>query len=333
MNAQKNQVTCRICGTPGGEKFQVREMLFGSRQVFDYFQCPSCGCLQIEKIPDDMSAHYPDDYYSFALKTKKTRPWVSWLRTKRARYAIEKKGIIGKTLYTRKKPDPLICLYGDIGVKLTDSILDVGGGGGAHAKLLRQTGFKDALAIDKFIEQDIYLDGELLTKKADLFEIKGQFDLITFHHSFEHMDGGLKILDRAKKLLAPGGRILIRIPCVSSKAWQHYGVNWMALDAPRHFYLHSHDSMRQLATQASLNVKDLWCDSNMIQFWGSEQYAKDIPLNDARSYNVDPENSIFSKDDIARFQRQTEQVNKELQGDTICVLLETDQPSAMASER
>jgi len=321
MNKQKNQVTCRICGAPDGKKFNVREMLFGTREKFDYFQCPTCQCLQIENVPRDMSAHYPDGYYSFALKTKKTRPWVNWLRKKRARYAIDKKGIIGALLNVQKKPDPLICLYGDIGVQFGDRILDVGGGGGSHVKQLRAIGFDDALAIDKFIEQDIYLDGRLLTQKADLFDISEKFNLITFHHSFEHMDGGLDILQRAKKLLKPGGRILIRIPCVTSDAWEKYGVNWMALDAPRHFYLHSHDSIRMMAEKTGLTINNLWCDSNMIQFWGSEQYAQDIPLNDPRSYNIAAENSIFNNSEIAEFERKTVELNKAGRGDTICVLL------------
>ncbi len=58
--------TCRICGTRGDfALFHTREMLHGTRQPFDYFECASCGCVRITDVPDDLSLFYPDNYFSF----------------------------------------------------------------------------------------------------------------------------------------------------------------------------------------------------------------------------------------------------------------------------
>ena len=37
---------CRVCGHPGPHAtFQVREMMLGTRDVFDYFECSGCGTV------------------------------------------------------------------------------------------------------------------------------------------------------------------------------------------------------------------------------------------------------------------------------------------------
>ena len=57
---------CRICGNADGNTaYDVREMMFGTREIFRYFRCAACGCLQIAEVPADLSAYYPPDYCSF----------------------------------------------------------------------------------------------------------------------------------------------------------------------------------------------------------------------------------------------------------------------------
>jgi len=111
------------------------------------------------------------------------------------------------------------------------------------------------------------------------------------------------------------------VPTVSSAAWDRYGTDWVQLDAPRHLYLHSHRSLALAAAQAGLKVAALACDSTSFQFWGSEQYRRDIALNDATSYAVDPGASIFSVGDIARFEADAQRLNRERRGDQIDALL------------
>ena len=44
-------------------------------------------------------------------------------------------------------------------------------------------------------------------------------------HSLEHMPDQMNALSQARRLLAPGGRVLIRVPAVSSDAIEHYHEN------------------------------------------------------------------------------------------------------------
>jgi len=45
--------------------FVAKEMMFGFRESFHYFECSNCGCVQIVPIPDDIKKYYPTNYYSF----------------------------------------------------------------------------------------------------------------------------------------------------------------------------------------------------------------------------------------------------------------------------
>ncbi|HEY5474494.1 MAG TPA: hypothetical protein VIK32_15055, partial [Candidatus Limnocylindrales bacterium] len=49
---------CDVCGTEGRfERFQLREMLLGLRETFEYHRCPSCGVMRIGSVPDDLGRH------------------------------------------------------------------------------------------------------------------------------------------------------------------------------------------------------------------------------------------------------------------------------------
>jgi len=57
---------CKIC--TNSEKngiLLVREMYFGSEEVFKYLECSACGGLQIIDPRRDMEKVYPPDYNPF----------------------------------------------------------------------------------------------------------------------------------------------------------------------------------------------------------------------------------------------------------------------------
>jgi hypothetical protein len=135
------------------------------------------------------------------------------------------------------------------------------------------------------------------------------------HHSLEHMPAPLSTLERVRGLLAPNGVCVVRVPVVSSEAWDRYGVNWVQLDAPRHLMLPSRDGMRRLAARAGLRVDRAADDSTAFQFWGSEQYVRGIPLTSARSRATSRRASPFSRGDLRRFALEAERLNAEGRGD------------------
>ena len=54
----------------------------------------------------------------------------------------------------------------------------------------------------------IFLSGNtLIAKKSELYDIHGQYDLIIFHHSLEHMPDQARIMKKTAELIGQGGSI------------------------------------------------------------------------------------------------------------------------------
>lgn len=305
---------CRICGNEQENKtYEIREMMFGYKDVFRYFQCSVCNCLQIREFPPNISEYYPKNYYSFNSVAARNK-FKEFLISLRDRYAVYRKGLVGRILYTKFPSEELSCLN-VTSVQKNTKILDVGCGTGTLLNSLYNLGIKNILGIDPFIEKSIEYENGLRIQKAELQDVEGAWDIVMFHHAFEHMPNPVETLNIVSKLLSPSGYCIIRIPVVSSYAWRYYGVNWVQLDAPRHYFLHSIESMDILANQAKLKIYKTVYDSTAFQFWGSEQYIKDISLTDQRSYAQGSKNSIFSKKEISNFNKSAKKLNQKKQGD------------------
>lgn len=306
------EMTCRICGNgESNQTYRLRELMFGLDQAFDYFQCSQCQCLQISRVPDDLADYYSKPYYSLAARHQ---PITRWLLGKRNDYAFTKKGLIGRFL-DRRHPNILLAYLATLNLAKDTRILEVGCGIGMNLLTLKRYGFDEILGIDPFIENDTVYPNGLTVLKRSLMELQGEWDLIVFNHSFEHMPNPLEVLESVSGVLSNGGTCLIRIPVVSSFAWEEYGSNWIQLDPPRHLFLHSEKSLRALAEKAGLRISHIRYDSTEFQFLGSEQCRRGIPLRSKRSYLRNPLLSIFSHSDIRSYRERAKALNAAGRGD------------------
>jgi predicted SAM-dependent methyltransferase len=150
--------------------------------------------------------------------------------------------------------------------------------------------------------------------KGTVTDLNQQFDLVLANHSLEHALDPVTTLREIHRLLKAGRYAIIRMPVVS-EAWRKYGTNWAQLDAPRHLFLFSADTFSNLAASVGFEVKEIKFDSTSFQFWGSEQYARNIPLLDESSYFVNPEKSSFTARQIATYSAEAAALNARRQGD------------------
>lgn len=318
---------CRICdNTDQNKTYQVREMMLGLRDLHEYFECANCGCLQIAEVPSNIQDYYPsEDYYSYN-KVNSPKGLKGKLIKQRDRFAATGKGVVGRFMQYLQPHDKLPSLL-PANISLDSKILDVGCGAGHLLHSMKEAGFKNLLGIDPFNKEDIQYDNGLTIVKNSIHELPdgdstdahygtdNGWDLIMFNHSFEHVYDQYEVLEKAQKLLKSGGVCMLRIPTVTSWAWRHYGENWVQLDAPRHLFLHSIKSVHILAEKTGFNLEDVLYDSFAFQEWGSEQYLQDIALHDEKSYAVNPEQSIFSNEQINAFKQHSTELNQSKAGD------------------
>lgn len=312
---------CRVCGESGPHPRHVaREMMYGSREDFEYFECGRCGCLQIGEIPADLSPYYRRDYLSFTDPPRASRLQRT-LKRVRARHVFGRRSPLGALLLMVFGRAEFIDWVRNAGGDLDTEILDVGCGAGHLLRQMQDAGFTRLTGIDPFLPEGVFASEGLSLHRCGMEEWEGSYDLIMLHHSFEHMPDPAAALAEVRRLLRPRAFALIRIPLAGSFAWREYGPDWVQLDAPRHLHLHTPASMRLLAERAGFEVDRVEFDSTGFQFWGSEQYRRGIALFDARSYAVAPEQAVFSPAEIRAFEVRAEELNRSGEADSACFYL------------
>jgi len=147
-----------------------------------------------------------------------------------------------------------LSIYHGYAIVIWDFIayLDVGCGNGQMIKELKWHGFSCLTGIDAFIHSDEAPLKGVKILKMGIAEMEGTFDCIMLHHSFEHMDDPAGVCRHIARLLAQDGWALIRMPTVSSYAWEKYRQHWAQLDAPRHICVQSLKSWRYLPNRQGL---------------------------------------------------------------------------------
>lgn len=314
---------CKVCDNANRNKVHLaREIMLGYGDVFEYLECLACGCVQIKEVPNDLSRYYPANYYSFE---KQQYSWLGrYLRSQRTAYKLYGTNLIGMWM-SKIAGDysPLSYKKGwfsRAGISQKSAILDVGCGSGKLLRRLAQLGFTNLTGVDPFVKEDIQLSNIIIHKK-ELSDLQCRFDFVMLHHSFEHMADPVNVLKTIKQILNPESYALIRIP-VASYAWRKYGVNWVQLDAPRHLYLHTVNSMQVMAKRAGLKIVDIVFDSTNYQFLGSEENIKKqlrkTDNRDALKANIQP----FNKRQIREFQRKADDLNVRGEGDQACFYLQ-----------
>ncbi|HAR66619.1 MAG TPA: hypothetical protein DCR55_10460 [Lentisphaeria bacterium] len=315
------QYACDACAnTQDNRTFSAHEMMFGTHDSFEYFECARCHALQIAVVPDNLGDYYPDNYYSFAsMELPKSGGLKRALKRVRLQHALGHTSLLGSALVGLNGRPDLPDSFAHVPLHQDSRILDVGGGGGELLHHLYHEGFGNLTGVDPFVEQDIVFDQGVTIYKKTLSEMQGKFDLILFNHSFEHMNNSPEVLRDVTPLLAEGGHVVLAMPVAHCYAWEHYGVSWVQLDAPRHLVIHTTKSVELLAEQTGLKLVHNECISTTFQFLGSEIYARDIPLIDPETGENNSKaraRSLFTTEELAAFETQAVELNASGKGDT-----------------
>jgi SAM-dependent methyltransferase len=301
--------TCYICQDRSPrEAHEIHDTVDGTHS-FRYERCPSCGVLQLEKIPENIDYFYSQGYYSFTQQN----PLVSYLKSLRTAYYLRKPTLVNRLLAKKYGPPPVVRWLEPIPVPSGASVLDVGCGQGIALRDLSRAGFSRLVGVDPYLSESVTY-GPVQLIKSQLRDIKESFDIVILSHSLEHMQDPREILKQVRARLSPGGHVVLRVP-ILGYSWQHYGRNWIDLDAPRHNFIFTPKSVELLAAQAGLALEKTVYDMEGFNLWASEQLAQGILPNSPRSYAVNPRNSIFSEDDMQKFDRLALELNVAGQAD------------------
>jgi 2-polyprenyl-3-methyl-5-hydroxy-6-metoxy-1,4-benzoquinol methylase len=308
-------ITCNICGG-NVTSIAVNEQMQGRQEKFIYSQCTACGHTHLSNPPQHIEKYYDSkEYYSFNNKnsfTEKLNKSSLKIQLKKVLLSLQfKKNILFSAA--------MKALLSVKGINKRKQILDYGCGAGQFVKELIETGFENARGYDLFLPRKIEINGEAYLSD-NLYAFKNKFwDIITLNHVFEHVPDPIELLKELKKILLPGGKLLLRFPVIDSFAFEKYKENWVQFDAPRHINLFTRKSIGIAISKAGdFTIESVYDDSFHFQFTGSELYLKKLSLK--------PEDNNRKKRllsaDTYRYHFLAKKLNKQKKGDQIVVILE-----------
>ena len=314
---------CAICEKVGEFKtYTLKEMMFGFKDEFNYFECAECGCFQIENIPVNMEKYYPKDYYAYNLQTRLNLKPHYFKSLQFNQLSGHHKSILGLIASFRYK-SAQYNWFKNLNInKKTAKVLDIGCGEGQLLKGLYMAGFKNLTGVDPYIEKDISYNSHLNIYKKEIFELKENFDLIMLHHSLEHMPDQQEVIKAISEILSKNGKLLIRIPVMSQPLFDKYGVDLVSLDPPRHFFIHTIKSITLLLAKYGLSIYKTAYDAEITEFIASEQYKKGISMNSSNSYFIDRKLNSISKKEIVNYENSIKQMNAEGKSSTAIFYIE-----------
>ncbi len=260
-------IKCNICQCLSDSKRLVcTEMTLGTRDKFEYIYCSNCGSLSILQIPDNLT-----DYYLNYPNLNDSLSPLNPLRKVLYRYILAKENFITKRLLHVDNSYDMLkikSLYKYTKNK-TMKILDVGCGNGEFIAHLFQLGFKNVEGIDPFfINNSKEHHASLKVLRKSIFEVEGKYDLITFHHSFEHMENLQQVSHKINSLLKKNGKCIIRIPNIESLSYKLFHEFWEGIHPPFHFSLPSHKGMGALFQNTDLTlVEKRWENPYFLTFY------------------------------------------------------------------
>jgi 2-polyprenyl-3-methyl-5-hydroxy-6-metoxy-1,4-benzoquinol methylase len=137
-------------------------------------------------------------------------------------------------------------------------VLDVGCGRGVLLSGLARRGFEahgfemSASAAAGVDPRAVVRVGKSL-READY--PSAYFDQVIIWHVLEHLPDPRETLQEIRRVLKPGGRLVVAVPNYSSLQARCSGANWFHLDPPRHLFHFTAEGLRQLLASTGFDIE------------------------------------------------------------------------------
>jgi SAM-dependent methyltransferase len=113
------------------------------------------------------------------------------------------------------------------------------------------------------------------------------FDAITMNHVIEHVLDPVELLVGSRRLLKPGGRLVVTTPNIQSYGHRKFQECWCGLDPPRHLQIFSTAALQHCARKAGFeSIKVATSAANADSLIGASFGIRETNNNDTSCYGT-----------------------------------------------
>ena len=256
----------RLCPSCRSASFAVllthRDRYYHRGGPITVVQCARCGVVSYDPLPtpEELATYYPSDYYAYREEPD-APPQRSGLRARLddLHLGIRPNLLLAALLWPLLWYKEVYSYARFLRPIPRGRLLDVGCGDGAFLLKAQRMGFACAglepwgNAARATLERAGIPFHQMPLEQLD--PALGTFDVITLNHVFEHLTDPDTALQALRKLLAPGGRLLVRMPSTDQILFRRWPQNWFQLEMPRHIYLFTPRNFATLAARQGFRVE------------------------------------------------------------------------------
>jgi len=270
---------CSLCGEPGQLLYgPLRDRLFSAPGIWSLLKCGGCGLLWLNPQPvrEDIAELYVEEYYTHgevpSSASSGPRRVGSRQKAKTAVLAAQYgypnprsirfwRGVGNIVRFLPLLRDMAGAHVGDLPFVPHGQLLDVGCGSGEYLAGMRDRGWQvrgiepDPRA--SCVARERY-GLEVMTSTLEAAALpSASVDAITLSNVIEHAPDPVALLRECARVLRPGGKLVAMTPNAESLGHRRFGVNWLGLEVPRHFFLFSRRTLGACAQNAGLRIESL----------------------------------------------------------------------------
>ena len=200
--------------------------------------CASCGVVFLSTRPteQEIGQYYAKDY----------QPYLGQYLP-----------IVEKMIARRTKKE--IAQFNKLNAHI-ENVLEVGCSYGSYLNDLKRFGtYKSFTGVE--------MDAECCRKASDLFGLQvlngtletvkfdsERFDLVVMNHVIEHVYHPVETLEEIRRIMKPGGLLMIKTPNTRTVEKTVFGRYWLPYEAPRHVTIFSLKTLRKVLEQRGFKI-------------------------------------------------------------------------------
>lgn len=229
-----------------------------SKEMFKIVSCETCGFTITSPRPNDDKI---GDYYkseTYISHTNQSEGFFNWMYQTARIYTVRSKVKLLKS------------------IKKDGFHLDIGCGTGEFLYACSKSGYKTEGVEPSSLARKQAVENYNLSvsEKSDLSQYSDlTFDTISMWHVLEHVPDLNETISHCKRILKPGGKIIIGVP--NHKCWDahYYKEYWAAWDVPIHFWHFSQTTIQHIFKKHQLSLiktKPMIFDSYYVSLLSEE---------------------------------------------------------------